>query len=181
MIKTLQIIVLSLILGISSFAQNKVAVVDTNVFYDEKLGITELVVASKKLEDEFKPKAEKFNDIGKELAKDIIICNKTGHCDLKEKELEKRITEYEKQNKEFKQTFYTEFEKRKVNLLEPIKKKIGDKVETFKQKKGYVVIIDISRNGDSSFFIYEEDSNPDVTKEFIKFCNEEFEKEKAQK
>lgn len=176
--KILIIIVLSLFLCASSFAQNKIAVVDTSVFYDEKHGIMELVTANKQLEDEFKPKAEKFNDIGKELAKDITSCSKTGHCDLKE--LEKRITEYEKQNKEFKETFYTQFEKRRSEIVEPINRKIGDKAKEFVKKKGYAMLLDISKI-DDDWFICELCQDNDVTKEFIKFCNEEFEKEKARK
>lgn len=175
--RTFVLLIFTLLVCVSSFAQNKIAVVDASVFYDEKNGIMELVTSNKKLEDEFKPKAEKFNDIGKELAKDITICSKTGHCDLKE--LEKRITEYEKQNKEFKETFYTQFEKRKAEIVEPINRKIGDKAKEFVKKKGYAMLLDISKSKSESWIICELCHDNDVTNEFIKFCNEEFEKEKA--
>lgn len=186
-VQILGLIVLSLLLCVSSFAQNKVAVVDTDVFFDEKNGITELVVANNKFCSEAKPiyeqlerMLEKQNKLVDEIKKAIENCKFECSTQL----VEKKIAEDGKFVDEIKlkaNELINQLKKRKSELVVPVFKRIVEKVDIFKQKKGYLVIIDISKNVESSFFIYEEDSSIDVTNEFIKFCNEEFEKEKSQK
>ena len=176
-----------MILSVASFAQNNIAIVNTDAFYDEKSGITELVIANKKLEVEFKPidneikpQLEKFNSLGKELSNDISFCSRIGHCNLEK--LEKRMVDYEVQSKEFKlklEALQLQYKKRKTEIVEPINERIAEKLEVFRKNKSYTMIVDVSKDN-SSAIIENIETLPDITKEFIRFCNEEFEKEKKQ-
>lgn len=180
--KVLQITILLLILAGASFAQIKIAVVDTNVFENEKLGIIELVIANKKVSEEFKPlsetlqiEGEKIIKLSKEMVKMLELCEKTP---CSPKLIEEKIEKVHKLEKELLTKINearVKFEKRELEIVEPVKKRIAEKLDIFKQKKGYFSIFDRSKIDDS--FI---DEKLDITTDFIKFCNKEFEKEKTQ-
>lgn len=175
--KVLWLITLTLSCIISSFAQSKITFVNKHIFSDEKTGIKELVAVNKQLEAEFTPQIEKFNNNLKAFQDYLLNCSKTRHC----AGLEKRIAEQEKQNKEFIENFNIHLKKRKSEIIEPINKRISDKLKEFAKLKNYEKIFDLSDNElEDSALLYTDDP-VDVTQEFIKFCNEEFEKEKTQK
>lgn len=192
MMKMLQIIVLSLILGISSFAQNKIAVVDTSVFYDEKLGISELVTANKRLDAEFKPIEDELKLLNEKLKKVVEgVENLSQNYILPLSEVEKKIGEkqVEAQSLSNKIKLIVDeakplFEKRRSEIVEPVNKRITEKLKEFAKQKDFTTILeDLDKQGcvcyGSVCITYAE--YPNVTKEFIKFCNKEFEKEKKQK
>jgi Skp family chaperone for outer membrane proteins len=185
--KILIAFVLSLFLCVSLFAQNKIAVVDSDIFYNEKEGITELVIANKKLELEFNSATEEIKVLNEKLSKLVNHLQNHGWVNYPESHLNKsevevlEAQELSKKIKTIADETKPKFEKRKVELIEPINRKIGDKAQEFAKNNGYTMILDISKTDDSSGFICRFDNLSDVTKDFIKFCNEEFEKEKAQK
>lgn len=181
--KILQIISLILVFVGASFAQNKIAVVDTNIFEDEKLGIRELVIVKKKVAKEFNPlsetlkiEGEKIIKLSKEMVKMLELCE-TIPCSPKL--IFEKTDKVEKLEKEFLTKIdeaRVKFEKREIEIVEPLKKRIAEKLDIFKLKKGYFSIFDRSKIDDG--FI---DEKLDITTDFIKFCNEEFEKEKTKK
>ena len=65
-------------------------------------------------------------------------------------------------------------------LIEPIMNEINAKLISFSKQKGYTKLFDISDDKVAEAVLYIDESI-DVTKEFIQFCNEEFEKVKIQK
>lgn len=169
--------VLSLFLCVSSFAQNKIAVVDTNAFYDEKSGIIDLISVNKKVREELKDKLDSdykeiqklINELEEIRNRPKVGCPSTELIEEKIKKLDQLQSSFKLKINEANIEF--------TNREKPINERITAKLEIFKKNKGYLIILDQSKM-ESSFFIYEEDSSIDITKEFIKFCNEEFEKEK---
>jgi Skp family chaperone for outer membrane proteins len=67
--KILQISLLILILSIAAFAQNKIAVIDTDAFYEKKTGISELITGIEKLDQEFGQFQKEFNALREKLEK----------------------------------------------------------------------------------------------------------------
>ena len=176
MIKVLQIIGLLLFLGGVSFAQNKIGFVDGYLFYDEKIGIKRLVEVVKltyvchfngiDLE-------EKIVRVKNEIQELKILGKIAEQKKLELSELEEKI---KKRNDEWRLAD----KKRFSILVEPIEKQVKEKLNSFKVKNGYIEIFDLSDDKILDAILYL-DKSLDITTEFIKFCNEEFEKEKSQK
>jgi Skp family chaperone for outer membrane proteins len=197
--KRLPVIVLLLFLCNSSFAQNKIAVVNTDAFYDERLRITDLVIAYKELEVEFKPIEKEYQSLYEKLQK-IVIEVQNGHSyrgtkmtPFKiQKKSEEQLLEAQNLSNKIKMIIDNvnpRLEKRKSELIEPVNKRIGEKLKAFAKQKGFTSVFEFAKSENSEksgcvcyhgvCILYID--YPDVTNEFIKFCNEEFEKEKLQK
>jgi Skp family chaperone for outer membrane proteins len=171
--KILGFVVLSLFLCVSSFAQDKIAVIDTNVFYDEKSGIKVLTETIKSTyECDFQS-----SSFRKKIAE---LKNEINNLKTQDKSIDEKSLELSKVEEEFnlyRKNRDESYKKRYSLLVEPVIKKIGEKVKEFAKKNGHTIILDVSKSND--WFICELCN--DITNEFIKFCNEEFEKEKSQK
>lgn len=182
--KILILFVLSLFLCVCSFAQNKIAAVNSYIFYDEKSGIKELVTANKKLEEEFAPSQKELKSLNDKLSVFLIELDKCAHDSCKKRsyeEAQKMMLEMETLSEKVKEItgeINTQIEKRKAELIEPINKRIAEKLELYRTTKSYKKIFDLGDNKIASA-ILGIDMSIDITNEFIKFCNEEFEKEKT--
>ena len=166
-------------------APNKIAQINTDAFYDKETGIKELVETNNRFENELKPQieslktlAEKIQKLQKELAEYQIQIKKFPQgCymsfESKFDEFDELTLEYKQKQEETK----TLYEKRKPEIFADVYEKVGDAIKQFSKEKGFLMIIDISK--DSSFIITDVDDN-DVTKEFIKYYNEIFAKSKSQ-
>jgi len=173
-----------LILSAFAFAQtvpaNKIAVIDTEVFYDKEKGIKEIVETNDKLETEFKPQkdellslAEKLKVLEEELKdvagmiespRDIGITNEM--IDGKVKEYDSAVENYKKRLNDVKSLY----DKRKPVIFADVYKKVGEAIKQFMKEKGYVLILDNSKLT-SGLILGDLD---DVTKEFIKYYNDNF-------
>ena len=178
-----------LVLSFPIFAQNKVAVINSDAFEDEKAGIKELVDVLKKLDEEFKPKSEELKTIYEKIKELYEKGQKLqreykGECPIGPiTGIQKLADEYENLQNEYtaKQSKYArEYSERKTLLTEPISKRINEKLKIFIKQKGYTTVFDISKDNSSYTIIENFENLPNITKEFIEFCNAEFEKEKAQ-
>jgi Skp family chaperone for outer membrane proteins len=182
------LIILMLALSFNIFAQNKVAIINSDAFEDEKNGIKILVEAINKVNEEFKPKndelkllRDKINEIakkGQEMQK-----NSKGSCPLGPineiqklaDELENLLNDYKDKNAKYK----FEYENRKDELTKIISQKISEKFVVFSKQENHTFYVDKRSIENGSIIIHGE--TIDITKEFIEFCNTEFEKEKAKK
>jgi Skp family chaperone for outer membrane proteins len=151
---------------------NKIAVINTDVFYDEKTGIKDLVEANKKLDEEFKPQLQELKLMEEQiikLEKDIEQLSKPGAVGCRIgilDEYESVAAKYKSKLNEIKPPI----EKRKLELTGDINKKIGEAIKQFAKEKGYAVIFDAA--------ILEKgiitDCNgciDNVTAEFIQYYN----------
>ena len=155
-------------------SQAKVAMVDTYVFSDENKGIKVLVKAIRSysndnfieypLREQIKKLEEEINDL---LNQGATINEKYVELGKLKAELS-RMEESDKASES----------KRYSIIVGPVEKKIFEKVKEFAKLKGYFIIFDKSKLEQSPIFI--EGEIEDVTVEFIKFCNDAFDKEKLQ-
>ncbi len=167
--KGLKILILTLILATASFAQTKIGIVNGYLFYDEKVGIQKLIQAVKlTYDDDFvTPRlAKRIEELKTEIEKLKTLS----------KPIENEVLELSRLEKEMKKIRDT-VEKRRSILLRPIENQIKDKLKLFETKRGYTKILDLSDDKILNAILYVDESI-DVTNKFIKFCNEEFEKEK---
>lgn len=180
--KILIIIVLSLFFCVSSFAQNTIAVIDTNAFEDEATGIKELVSAKKfinSIETNCDIKCSSLYDQYVKLSEEIKKSKKSTEKKLAQRTKIKKELDHLRSEKVF---IYRNLWK---TILSPISFKIKEKLWNFRSLKGYKEIYYNVNGKTVSIFNDKYLANTtnlvDITKEFIKFCNEEFEKEKTQK
>jgi Skp family chaperone for outer membrane proteins len=182
--KLFRLSIFIVIFSVTVFGQSiKTAKVNSDSFEDDKTGIKELIGVLAKLDIEFKPKADALNLLRDKINKFVKeFPQKYGglYEPIRPLNPEEDIAMLEKMQTEFKvkqQNASCLYQNRKKEVTESINKRIGRKLAEFNKIKGFIFIYDSSN---SNSFVIDEGSI-DVTKEFIKFCNEEFEKEKLNK
>ena len=156
----------------------KVAMINSLAFYDEKSGIKKLAMAEKQMGMvdcaamfEYSSLKAEIRKLEKEITE--LQCQKRSVDDKilqlqKSKDLsEQKLGE----NKTCKENF-------RLQTVEPIKATIREKLKEFAKLKGYGIVVDALTIVESESIIEGEVEN--LTAEFIKFCNDYFDKEKSQ-
>jgi Skp family chaperone for outer membrane proteins len=168
-------------------AQSKVAVIYPEVFEDETAGIKDLIEVNRKLYAEFASTIEELDALAaeivcleKEIAKLQNVMQDAGCKDDLTGVYKEKYEKYAKLADEFKarqSAAKALYDRRKGEETRTLKKKIPDAVMQFSREKGYAVIFDAT-NLDSCFFFVGD--RQDVTREFIKYYNENFGNTKPQ-
>ncbi|MGH9969892.1 MAG: OmpH family outer membrane protein [Pyrinomonadaceae bacterium] len=146
----------------------KIALVDTSVFGDEKVGITRYVNAVKSLQREFQPRQTELVGIQgriKTLADEIgkltgasVVDPKTIQGKQDEAERLQRDLKYKKEQAD------ADFSKRYQEVVTPISNDVGKALDQFALQKGITMILDPSKMMSALLTV-----NPamDVTQAFI--------------
>lgn len=181
--KTVLLIAVTLLFAISAFAQStapaNVKFINTEAFR-VKDGITKYVNAAAALDREFEaPLAEIRTMMTRHdaLAKDVTtlqdqINKATGSKEALLKQFDAKVEEgrnLETQIKRKQEDGKSRLERRQAEIMDPIRRDIGNAMITFATQKGYAVIFDISKLT-SAILVYDE-AKADVTKEFIAYYN----------
>jgi Skp family chaperone for outer membrane proteins len=155
-----------------SVTHNIIAQVSSEMFYNEKSGIKELVRAENALKAEFSESGMRpayfLSEIEK-LEKEIFCLQS------QDKEVTEKVAKLRKlkdEHKTISEKIEQGYQKRGEQIVKPIIEKIREKLKEFAKLKGYKAIVD------KSFSLFIEVQTNDVTSEFIRFCNEAFDKEK---
>jgi Skp family chaperone for outer membrane proteins len=178
-------VVFAAIFAVSALAQTtptsngKVGLINTYAFGDEKEGIKKYITALTTLQAEFKPVetelqtlATKIQAAEKEIQGYREILGKGGKIPISDADLGKKVEEYEKMVREYKfkeEGAKSSYARREQIVMGPIRTDIGNAIQEFTKKNGYVIIIDVSR--DNTGMILGLDETADVTKAFITFYN----------
>lgn len=163
----------------AAFAQQavgRVAYIDTNVFLDEKVGVTKIIAANRQLENEFAARLKELKDgnirlaaIGKEVqtmeqmpAQQV---NRTAYAAKREEgeKLQRELT-YKKEDLE------RALAKRREVVILPITRDIGKVMEEYAAKNGIGSILDSSKFFDSGALLFLANA-ADITKDFVTFYN----------
>lgn len=187
--KNLRLIALSLffaaIFSISAFAQtttgNKVFVIDTGAFADEKEGITKFINAFEKLKIEMRPRSLELESLAKKIQtsagqfdtlKTQYEKNPTGPISatsVKEKgeEIGNLQIEYKRKEEDLKLSIA----KREQELFDPIRADIYKSMSVFAKEKGYPIILDLVQLVETKLILAIGDEKVDLTAEFINYYN----------
>jgi Skp family chaperone for outer membrane proteins len=168
-------------LTISALAQvpaapPKVAFIDSGAFYDDKVGITKLINASKQLDTEFAARVKELQDGGTKLqtiAKDLETMQKLPQPQFNQAAYTSKQEEGERLQRElnYKKTdLETAIKKRREALLNPISSDIGKAIDEYAKKNGYGIILDIGKFAEAGAVLYFAET-ADATKDFIVFYN----------
>jgi len=175
--------------AVSAYAQAaattpKIGIVNTGAF-DTKEGITKYVNAMNTLEVQMKPELtalQTMNNRIQALQKELegfkkqledpspkVPIDKTkiqASAQTKYEEYQKLGLEFEYKQKEYKASL----ERRELSIMSPIRQDIGNALQEFGKKNGYMMILDASKL-DQNGLLLAFDPKFDVTKEFITFFN----------
>lgn len=100
------------------------------------------------------------------------IVSKGGKVPIAEADIQKKLESLDKMQREYKfkeEDAKARFERRRQVVLGPILQDIGNAIQEFTKKNGYVLIIDLAK--DQTGIILGLDEAADVTKQFIVFYN----------
>jgi Skp family chaperone for outer membrane proteins len=188
--KTIRLIAVSAlfaaIFSLSAFAQGtaqpagsgKVGVIYSGAFFDDKVGITRISVASKTLQTEFASKRNelqtlvtRLQNLEKEI-KTLQDQSKGGTVPIDTNAAQAKVEEFERLQREgkFKQEELTKaVEAREAQLIAPIFQDIGKTLQEFAKGKGFSMLVDGSKD-QAQMLVYVADT-VDITDEFIKLFN----------
>ena len=161
-------------LAISAYSQTapvKVVLINTQAFYDDKIGITKLVAAQNQLDKEFENQIRALQDgtvklqaIANELQTNKTLTQAQAAAKQDEGQRLQRELNYKKSELE------TAIGKRRQVVVGPISQDIGNGITEFAKKNGYGVVLDTSKLDEAGALLFLADS-ADVTKDFIAFYN----------
>lgn len=169
----------------SGFAQAqapaKIALVDTDAFYDTKEGIAKIINAYKSLETEFKPTqtelengAKRLQALQAEIQKLQTQANDPNNkVPIDKNAAQAKVDEYERLQRDMKfkqEDAKARYEKREQALIGPIVDDIGKALGEFAKQKGYTMILDIGKMYNQRIVVFWENT-PDITKEFVQYYN----------
>ena len=176
------------IFAVSAFAQAaaspKIGIVNTSAF-DTKEGINKYVNAMNTLETQMKPELTVLQTMGNRLQalkteleglQNQLNDPKLPPAVDKNKLQATAQTKYEEYQKiglefEYKQKDYkASLERKEATVMSPVRQDIGNALQEFAKKNGYMMILDASKL-DQNGLLLAFDAKFDVTKEFITFFN----------
>jgi Skp family chaperone for outer membrane proteins len=183
------VFVFAAIFAVSAFAQapaavpaapGKLAVVNTQAFDADKGGITKYVNAMNSLEAEFKATqtelqtmATKLQTLQNEIKTIQENAQKNPSVPINQASANAKVEEYDKLSREFKfkqEDAKARFERREQVVMAPVRQDIGNALQEFAKKNGYMMILDASKL-DGAGLLLAFDERFDATKEFITFYN----------
>jgi Skp family chaperone for outer membrane proteins len=170
----------ALVASVSTLAQTspspKVGYINSDAFYDEKIGITKLIAANKQLDTEFSVRIKELQDMNARLqaiAKELENMQKLPAAQFNQVAFNTKKEEGESLQRQLNYK-KTELEnavtKRRAQLVAPINKDIGNGIDEFAKKNGYGVIFDMSKMIEAGTVLYFAEA-ADATKDFIIFYN----------
>ncbi len=184
--RTLRFIVVASVfvvfMGVSALAQTpstaKVALIDTQAFYDPKGGINKIIAGYKRLNVEMKPqltqyqnKVNQFNTQKKSY--DVLVANKGKGIPVKDSDIiakRDQLTVLQKDIKRMQEDLKAKQSKREGEILGPIIKRIGKSIEVYAKQKGYTLVLDVGRLYNAQMLLFL-DEKTNITKDFITFYN----------
>jgi Skp family chaperone for outer membrane proteins len=158
---------------------SKIAVINTEAFYDREKGIKELVETNDKLEAEFKLQKDELNLMAEKLKKlEKELRDFSGLIEpprnLTKEMINNKINEYDLTGDKFKKKrdeIKILFEKRDSETVGLVRKKVGEAIKRFAKDNGHVLVLDSSKDNSSAII---EGETIDITKVFIRYYNEDY-------
>lgn len=158
----------------------KIAVIDSGLFTDEKVGIVKYVNALKVINGETQPKTTELQNmlnraqtLQRETEQMREAYQKNPNGPIGPAQIQPKIDELEKIKREgtYKQEDLNRYvQSRRQQLLGPIIQDIAKALQEYAKQKAYTVIFDLAKDN-TGFLVALGDDKIDVTKDFIAFYN----------
>ncbi len=148
---------------------NRVAIVDTEVFYDQKSGIVRLNKVMDALNAEFKPMLDALQAKESRLSKlsDDLRTYSGSDRNKKQEEAEKLQRDLQFEREDIK----SRYQRREQAVVDPVRTDIGNALNDFAKQKGFTAVFDISKDTGGFLLWVDQDAVNNPTNEFIRFYN----------
>lgn len=168
--------------AVSAMAQTspaaKIALISTDQFYNPQGGITKIINAYKRLNDEMKPMADQINAKINQFetlkqSHDTLVANAQKNIPVKAEDVQSKrdqLLTLQTEIKRMQEDLKAKSEKREVEIMEPISKEITDSLRAYAKQKGYTLVLDIGRMYSAQMVLYIDETT-NITSEFITFYN----------
>jgi len=150
----------------------KLALVDTDAFLDEKLGILRLVAAAKKVEAQFQPRRTELQGLQAQVDKMTADLQKAAPVQdpkvstQQQDAIEQKKTEIKRKTEDAQ----TAYQKALQDQLGPVYDDIGKALDAFAKAHGITLILDVTKVQG----IVSADGSLDITKAFITEFNSKY-------
>jgi Skp family chaperone for outer membrane proteins len=161
-------------------AGGRIVVINTAAFDDDKAGITKYVSAMTALDNEFKvPYTElqtldtKLKNLKQQYNTQLAEAQKP-NSPIKPESLQTKLDEIQGLELEFKrkqEDAKVKFDRRQQQVMGPIMQDIYKALGDFTKQKGYALVLDAAKLDSAGIILGWNESQIDVTKEFITFYN----------
>jgi outer membrane protein len=143
----------------------KVALVDTDAFLDEKVGIQRLLAAAKKLENEFQPRRTELVNLQSQADKMAADLQKAAPVQDPKVTAQQQDAIEQKKREITRKTedAQSAYQQRMQALLGPIYDDIGKALDAFAKAHGITLILDVTKVQG----IVSADGSLDITKAFV--------------
>lgn len=158
-------------------AANKIVVIDTAAFFNEKTGITKIITASRNLSSELAPKraavqqiVAKIDTLNKELT--TFQSNASKGIPVDEKTVQGKVDELDRLKREGKyqeDEFNAFAQKRQNEIVGPVYSEVLKSLGDYVKSKDYGLLFDASK--DQSGMLIFASEKFDITRDFITFYN----------
>ena len=145
--------------------ETKLALVDTDQFLDEKAGIVRLVMAAKKVENEFLPRRTELQGLQTQIDKLKADLQRTSAVQdpkvsaQQQEAIDQKTREMQRKTEDAQ----TAYQKRLQDMLGPIYDEIGKALDAYAKAHGITLILDVTKIQG----IVSASESLDITKAFI--------------
>ena len=148
-----------------------VALIDSYMFQDEKAGIKKLLDLQNNLSNEFKPRREELESMQNKLTtlKKQLDQNTTATA-ARQKMVEEGEN-LERSLRQKSQDYDDQIKRRYQTLMSPVQQQIGAQIKTWCSQKGYIALIDVSKDNNGLILWMNDQEVASLTTELIKYLN----------
>src|SRR5260370_3269639 len=142
------------------------AVVNSEEFADEKGGITRLVAAMKRVDNEFQPRRTELQTLQTQYQKATDDLAKAAPMQdpLVTQKKQADLDELKKNSTRKREDAQAAYQKRMQEVLSPVYEEVGKALDAFAKTRGITLILDVSKMGQA---ILTASDTLDITKAFI--------------
>ncbi len=156
----------AMMLSVAAVSAQNYMVVDSEKIFKSLTSYTNALSQIERLSEEYQTKVDaKFKEV--ERAYNNYMLQRASLSESQRQQREQQILQLEQQATEYQESIFgTEGElmKRRMELIQPIQKKVFDTIERYSTQYGYDLVIDISANPTVLYY----SSKVDFTQQIIK-------------
>jgi len=152
---------------------SKVALINTEMFADEKQGIVRIVAAVKKVDGEFQPRRTELQQLQTRLQQlsDDIEKTKNVAAPAATQQKMDQLEQLKKEGQRKQEDAQAAYNKRMQEILAPVYEDIGKSLDAFGKAQGITLLLDASKIGPA---ILSAADATDVTRAFIADFNRQY-------
>jgi Skp family chaperone for outer membrane proteins len=145
--------------------ETKIALVNSDEFNDEKTGIVRLVIAMKKVDNEFGPRRTELQSLQQQVQKAEADLAKVGPMQsaLINQQQQEKIDQMKKDFQRKGEDAQTAYQKRLQEVLGPVYEDVGKALDAYAKAHGITLILDVTKVQG----IVSASDSLDITKAFI--------------